>query len=605
MTGPGESSVERRGVLVLGMHRSGTSVAARLVSLLGPSLCRPEYLLRGHEGNVRGHWECAPLVSLNDHLLQLAASRWWCPPRKGEEVANLATDADLRATALTTLDRCHPRSPWAWKDPRTCLTLPFWRRVLPEPPVVVWVVRHPAEVAASMLVRDRIDPEFGQAVWERYLHLTARAVEGLPVWLSTYDALVIDPVGWSREVARFLSSNGVPAGLPQDTVGLRSFVEPAPRWKQRDRHASTSRLALWHLAASGDLTGLPKPDPATVALMDEAREAFELQSSEARPAGSTFRSRAGVRVLTREAPARTVARRRVSVLLLPDGGPATRDDALRVRRRLPADAEVVTVLPPGAAPAADDPSWFVAVRQERRESLARRLSLAAGRAQGDVLVVLAGPPVTPLPGWLPPLRAALREPDCAVAVPGLVPVGGGSAAYGVSVSRLLTRTEWMEPDAELRTPLPVAAGTVAAMATSRVAWDAAGGFDRAMRAVGSEDLDYCLRLWRSGWRCVAVPGSQLQMRFATAVADPLDVLADTLRLGVVHLGADQLEEQLVDLVHVEGFATALARVTASDAGQRRRVVHARSWYELDELAVAGLPSGAHRAATVFSSPPGR
>lgn len=596
MSSPDSRPVGQPGVLVLGMHRSGTSLAARLVSLLGPSLCRPGDLLRGHEGNVRGHWECAPLVSVNDHLLEQVASRWWCPPQSEDDVGGLAADADLRASALRALERSHPRRPWVWKDPRTCLTLPFWRRVLPEPPVVVWVVRHPAEVAASMLVRDRIAPAFGEAVWERYLYLTAGAVGGLPVWLSTYDALISDPVGWSAGVTQFLSENGVAARLPGDPVGLRTFVDPGRRWAQRDRHVSASRLALYAIASKGDLGGLPKPDPSTATLMNEVREAFALQHSDARPVGSTFCSTTGVRVLTPATRARTLSRRRVSVLLLPDGGPASRDDALRVRSRLPADAEVITVLPPDAAPAVDDPGWFVAVSQDQPESLARRLDAAADRAQGDLLVVLAGPPVTPRLGWFPPLREALREPDCAVAVPGLVSPAGGPPAYGVSVSRLLTQTTWVEPGADVRTPFPVAAGTVAAMATTRVAWEAAGGFDRGMLAVGSEDLDYCLRLWRTGWRCVGVPGSQLLMSFATPSADPCDVLADTLRLGVIHLASDELEEQLADLRTVPGFGSALARVTASDAGQRRRVVHAQSWFGLDELDAAGLPGGLDGAA---------
>ena len=322
--------------------------------------------------------------------------------------------------------------------------------------------------------------------------------------------------------------------------------------------------------------------------MDEVREAFALHAAEARPAGGTFVSRSGIRVLRHLARPPALARRRVSVVLMPGAGAASLDQASQVRRRLPADAEVLTVLPPGQRPAADDPDWFVAVRTERPMSLASRLDLAAERAQGDLLVVLAGPPVTPLPGWLPALRAALADRDCGVAVPGLVPTGGGAPAFGVTVSRLLTETAWVETTAGARTPFPVTAGTVAAMATTRRAWEAAGGFDHGMRAVGSEDLDYCLRLWRSGWSCLAVPAARLQVRFTALPADPVDVLTDTLRLGFVHLPADTLEEQLAELRDVPGFATALARVTASDAGRRRVVVSARSWYALDELAAAGL-----------------
>ena len=131
----GEPSPERTfgtmSVVVLGMHRSGTSAATRVISLLGVPLCQPADLLCTHHGNDPGHWESAPLVAENERLLGSLTSSWWCPPRNTDEVAGLASDATRVRASRTIFSGSFPTPQWVWKDPRTCLLLPFWRQALP------------------------------------------------------------------------------------------------------------------------------------------------------------------------------------------------------------------------------------------------------------------------------------------------------------------------------------------------------------------------------------------------------------------------------------------------------------------------------------------
>ncbi len=78
-----------RGVLVLGMHRSGTSAATRLLNELGPALCAPGDMVRG-PWNPSGHCESRSLMHLNDALagadgsdVVVPAPRWRCLRRGG------------------------------------------------------------------------------------------------------------------------------------------------------------------------------------------------------------------------------------------------------------------------------------------------------------------------------------------------------------------------------------------------------------------------------------------------------------------------------------------------------------------------------------------
>ena len=64
----------RQAILVLGMHRSGTSALGGVVSMLGAAA--PKTLLPANGGNPRGYWESLPLERANNDLLASAGSRW-------------------------------------------------------------------------------------------------------------------------------------------------------------------------------------------------------------------------------------------------------------------------------------------------------------------------------------------------------------------------------------------------------------------------------------------------------------------------------------------------------------------------------------------------
>src|SRR5262245_1129987 len=65
---------ERVCILVVGMHRSGTSAITRMLNLLGATL--PKNILGGGPGNETGHWEPRRLIHLHDQLLSEAGSHW-------------------------------------------------------------------------------------------------------------------------------------------------------------------------------------------------------------------------------------------------------------------------------------------------------------------------------------------------------------------------------------------------------------------------------------------------------------------------------------------------------------------------------------------------
>ena len=201
-------------VLVLGMHRSGTSLATEILSRLGLWVGTEENLIGATEHNPRGHFELVAGVEFDNDVLRQAGGTWDDPPAI-ESVDALATR--IRPSVEAWYEG---RSAWAFKDPRLCLTLPVWMPALLEFDVrIVHVVRNPHAVARSLVTRNdamnvpasrfaRGEMAVSDALtlWAEYnrracLDEQRFAVPRLLVW---YDQLVDAPASQVRRMAEFV-----------------------------------------------------------------------------------------------------------------------------------------------------------------------------------------------------------------------------------------------------------------------------------------------------------------------------------------------------------------------------------------------------------------
>ena len=159
---------------VIGMHRSGTSFAARALSLLGVSLGDEGAMMPPGPDNPAGYWEIQRVKEFDDELLSHLGGAWDFPPvlSPGWE-QDPALDGYRERAAEVVREAFGPAlggdGPLAVKDPRVSLLLPFWRTVLPVHATVV-MVRNPHEVARSLGVRRyAVGPAQAAVLWIRYL----------------------------------------------------------------------------------------------------------------------------------------------------------------------------------------------------------------------------------------------------------------------------------------------------------------------------------------------------------------------------------------------------------------------------------------------------
>jgi hypothetical protein len=180
------------GVVVLGMHRSGTSAAALVLESIGLRNCAEEHMGQGQrKHNARGNRENRVLQKLNTRLLRELGGSWSAPPDLGPEWFAREPATALLPLAAEEFDRTMPLEPWVWKDPRLCLTLPWWEAaVLPDEPVLVLTHRNPLEVAESLQRRNGFSIRLGLALWERYTRAALDAAHGHRAMTVDYDDLV-------------------------------------------------------------------------------------------------------------------------------------------------------------------------------------------------------------------------------------------------------------------------------------------------------------------------------------------------------------------------------------------------------------------------------
>lgn len=139
-------------IVVAGMHRSGTSLVASILSALGVDM--GERMLAADRNNRKGYFEDLSFLDLNRRMLRAAARTddgghpdWgWTESEALDRDRFQDFEAEARPLAG---HRAGSGGPWGWKDPRTTLLLDFWDRLLGDA-VYVLVYRFPWEVADSM-----------------------------------------------------------------------------------------------------------------------------------------------------------------------------------------------------------------------------------------------------------------------------------------------------------------------------------------------------------------------------------------------------------------------------------------------------------------------
>lgn len=212
-----------RCLLVLGTHRSGTSITTALVQALGFELGGP--LLHVGDENPLGHFEHVEVLNTQDGYLAELGVEWFQPvdpwQLAGEARRRRWLDemTDLYARITGGADQ------FAIKDPRLVRFLPMWwavfRRLRVQPTALI-TLRDPQATATSLQRRNAMEPAVAERLWCYDMESIRLHLGRVPHGIVRYEQLVVDPVpAMRRGFAR--------AGLtwqPSAEAQIRRLVDP-------------------------------------------------------------------------------------------------------------------------------------------------------------------------------------------------------------------------------------------------------------------------------------------------------------------------------------------------------------------------------------------
>ena len=192
-------------IVVLGMHRSGTSTITRGLQVMDVDL--GDRLIAPIEGvNARGFWEDIDLVYFNIEILTAIGSDWHhVAPIENSDVEFLRKQGYfLRAVDLLR-QKVSSAPIFGFKDPRVAKLLPFWKSVFSYCQFdlcYVISVRHPLSVARSLIKRDGIDAEKSYLLWLGHVVTSIWETVGERRVLVDYDRLMQSPVHEITRIAQ-------------------------------------------------------------------------------------------------------------------------------------------------------------------------------------------------------------------------------------------------------------------------------------------------------------------------------------------------------------------------------------------------------------------
>ncbi|HRW64194.1 MAG TPA: sulfotransferase, partial [Candidatus Competibacter sp.] len=210
---------------VIGMHRSGTSITARLLNLMG-AYFGPEGISTGaNEENPKGFWERRDVRVLNDMIIHSTQAEWHQINDFSLDKVPEDTRIEFDKKASRLILELDAHRPWFLKEPRFCLTFPLWSKHL-DFPVFIHIYRSPIQIAQSLKTRNGFPLQFGVSLWEKYSIEALKVTKNYPKVLVFHSALLAKPIQAVANLYEQLTALGCQGlRIPHDKEIL-AFIAP-------------------------------------------------------------------------------------------------------------------------------------------------------------------------------------------------------------------------------------------------------------------------------------------------------------------------------------------------------------------------------------------
>ena len=279
-----QSLDERRSssaLLVLGMHRSGTSAITGALGLCGAWVGEETKLTGKSVQNPYGFWERRDIRQICDRLLHAASANWWKVADFNPEAIPHAVRVEQRRNFAAIISSLNEHATWVIKEPRLCLLLPVLRDHITNL-VCIHIFRNPLGVARSLQTRNGFGIAAGLALWEAYNYHALRTSKGLPRVMLSHESLMLHPIETLNRLIGQLDELSMSGLVRPNEDHLTTFINPSfyhhrVTEEETNEYLSPSQRILWQQIRSEQIFD---QDMSSTISRVTREHLFDLESSE-------------------------------------------------------------------------------------------------------------------------------------------------------------------------------------------------------------------------------------------------------------------------------------------------------------------------------------
>ncbi len=216
-------------IVVIGMHRTGTSLITRGLQVMGVNL-GDNLLPAMAEVNAKGFWEDADINAFNIEMLHAINSEWdFLTPITEANIQQLQQQGYFLKAVELLRNKVAQAPIFGLKDPRIAKLLPFWDQVFLHcnyDVSYVLSIRHPLSVVKSLQKRDGFVAEKAYLLWFTHVIAALTFSNKQNLSLVDYDFFMQNP---ASELARLAKEINLPINADELSIFLNDFIDDSLR----------------------------------------------------------------------------------------------------------------------------------------------------------------------------------------------------------------------------------------------------------------------------------------------------------------------------------------------------------------------------------------
>lgn len=266
----------RTAILILSMHRSGTSALTWLLGQAGAAL--PLDPMGPRPDNPAGYWESKGLVAAHDRFLKGCHSSWYDPREPHWQLLREDALEQHKASIRKSIEEGWPNAPLlAIKDPRICRFVPLMSEILGGMGIgcrALLTLRSPDSVVASLSARGCTGANYARLLWLRHMFDAERATREMPRIILSYDAVLENWRSAIEPLSKIVGQSWNPSA--QQMAAIDDYLQPQLRHhKVGDSPAGSGVLPLTAERVWEGLSALlENDDPDTRQELNRAYDRF-------------------------------------------------------------------------------------------------------------------------------------------------------------------------------------------------------------------------------------------------------------------------------------------------------------------------------------------